>query len=295
MTRPHPRVSIGVPVYNGERFIEETLDSLLAQTFQDWELIISDNASTDRTPEICRKYASRDSRIRYESNSRNIGATRNFNRTLELASAPYFKCANADDLCGLELVARCVEVLDRHPDVVLCYGRTILIDEHGTRLRDFDDRLDLRQPRAADRFRLARERMRLSNVLQGVMRTAAIRRAGGLGPFVSSDMVLIPLLTLYGQFHELPDRLFYRRLHAGAFSSLKSTESRHKFVDPASKRKLSFEVWRHALECERGILRAPLSPTEKIRLTLALLRSGVAARHEFFHELAEGLTAMLRR
>jgi glycosyltransferase involved in cell wall biosynthesis len=295
MTRPHPRVSIGLPVYNGERFIRDTLDSIRAQTFQDWELIISDNASTDGTAEICREYAARDPRIRHERNLRNIGGTRNFNRTIELASAPYFKSANADDLCEPDLVARCVETLDQHPEVVLCYGRTVLIDEDGRQLRDFDDRLDLRAPRATDRFWLAAERIRLVNVLQGVMRTDAVRRAGGLRSFVGSDVVLVLILTLYGHFHELPDQLFYRRLHPGAFSSLKSMESRLKFVDPAADRKVYFHTWRNALEYHRGILRAPLSPAEKIRLTLGLLRSSVGARHDFLSDLAAGLTAMLRR
>lgn len=295
MTHPRPRVTIGMPVYNGERYLRQTLDSICAQTFPDWELIISDNASTDGTAEICREYAARDPRVRHERNATNIGGPRNFNRTIELASAPYFKSANADDLCEPDLVARCVETLDRHPEVVLCYGRTVLIDQDGHRLRDFDDRLDLRAPSAVDRFWLAAERIRLVNVLQGVMRTAAVRRAGGLGSFVGSDVVLALMLTLYGHFHEVPERLFYRRLHPGAFSSMTTMESRLKFVNPATDRKVYFHTWRNALEYQRGVARAPLSRTEKLRLSLGLLRSSVWARHDLLSELAEGLTAMMRR
>ena len=290
-----PRVTIGVPVFNGERFLIQTLDSIRAQTFSAWEMVVSDNASTDRTSEICRDYAARDPRIRYERNSHNIGATRNFNRTLELASAPLFKLANADDLCEPELLARCVDILDSHPEVVLCYARTVLIDESGQRLRPFDDRLDLRQPRATERFRLARQQIRLVNVLQGVMRTGALRRARGLGSFVGSDVVLVPVLALYGQFYEVPERLFYRRIHPGAFSSLKSSEGRQKFVDPEAKPSVTFEAWRHALEFVRGILRAPVSSGEKIRLLLSVFRTAIAARREFLHELVEGLSVVLRR
>ena len=114
MTTPRaPRVSIGLPVYNGERYIAETLDSLLAQTFHDFELIISDNASQDRTEEICRSYASTDTRVRYVRNATNLGAPRNYRRAFELSSGEYFRWANCDDLFSPESLARCVEVLDR--------------------------------------------------------------------------------------------------------------------------------------------------------------------------------------
>jgi glycosyltransferase involved in cell wall biosynthesis len=74
-----PTVSFGVPVYNGHRHLRETLDSLLAQTYSDFELIISDNASTDATPDICQEYASRDSRIQYHRQTENVGAPENWN------------------------------------------------------------------------------------------------------------------------------------------------------------------------------------------------------------------------
>src|SRR5207244_10480282 len=111
-TSKMPRVSIGVPVYNGERYIAETLDSLLAQTFEDFELIISDNASHDRTEGICRAYAAKDSRIRYVRNSTNLGAARNYRLAVELSSGEYFRWANCDDLFAPTSLSRCVEVLD---------------------------------------------------------------------------------------------------------------------------------------------------------------------------------------
>lgn len=91
MNRQALRVSIGLPVYNGEQYLAKALDSLLAQTFTDFEVIISDNASTDRTSEICAAYLERDPRIRYYRNQQNIGAAPNFNRTFELATGMYFK------------------------------------------------------------------------------------------------------------------------------------------------------------------------------------------------------------
>src|SRR5919112_5909956 len=102
-----PRVTIGLPVYNGERFLEQALDGLLAQTFTDFELIISDNASTDRTPEICQAYAARDSRIRYVRQPENIGAGPNHNILVPMARGEYFKWASHDDLYDPDLVAKC--------------------------------------------------------------------------------------------------------------------------------------------------------------------------------------------
>ena len=98
-TADRPRVSIGLPVYNGENFLEFALDSILGQTFQDFELIISDNASTDATESICRRYAAKDSRIRYYRNPNNQGAAQNYNRVFALARGEYFKWAAHDDVC----------------------------------------------------------------------------------------------------------------------------------------------------------------------------------------------------
>src|SRR5262249_32985361 len=121
MNSRKPRVSIGLYVYNGARFLEDTLDSLLAQTYTDFELIISDNASTDRTEEICRTYAAKDQRVRYYRSKKNVGVGRNCNRVFELATGDYFKWATADDLCKPELVARCLELLENDRPVVLAY------------------------------------------------------------------------------------------------------------------------------------------------------------------------------
>src|SRR5438046_10491772 len=116
-----PRVTIGMPVYNGEKFLKEAIDSIMAQSFEDFELIIANNASTDRTEEICRTYATQDKRIRYVRNETNIGVYRNFNRVFELCSGEYFKWASVDDVSGQELLARCLGVSDSNQSAVLDY------------------------------------------------------------------------------------------------------------------------------------------------------------------------------
>jgi hypothetical protein len=127
-----PLLSIGLFVYNGERFLEETLDSILSQTFTDFELIISDNASTDRTAEISQAYARADSRISYYRNEKNMGAGWNLRRVYELATGKYFKWAAADDLLEPEFLRRCVEALESDPGCVVAYARTKEIDANGT-------------------------------------------------------------------------------------------------------------------------------------------------------------------
>src|SRR4051794_3298661 len=95
---PPPKLSIGLPVYNGENFLAHAVDSILAQDFRDFELIISDNASTDRTAEICRGYAESDPRVRYVRFETNQGGSRNFCYVFELARGEYFKWAAHDDV-----------------------------------------------------------------------------------------------------------------------------------------------------------------------------------------------------
>ena len=126
-----PRLSIGMPVYNAERYLAEALDGFLAQTFQDFEIIVSDNASSDRTAEICLSFAERDPRIRYFRNARNLGAIPNFNRVFELSRAPLFKWAAHDDLYHPRYLQTCVRILDDDPDVILAHSSTAFVDDHG--------------------------------------------------------------------------------------------------------------------------------------------------------------------
>src|SRR6201997_3215495 len=132
-----PLVSVGLFVYNGERYIEETLDSILSQTFTDFELIISDNASTDRTGEIAQAYAKCDHRIRYYRSEKNMGAGWNARRVYELATGKYFKWAAVDDLLEPDLLQRCVEILESDPGCVVAYARTKEVDVNGTFIKNY--------------------------------------------------------------------------------------------------------------------------------------------------------------
>ena len=208
-----PRISIGLPVYNAEKYLRHALDAILSQTFEDFELIICDNASTDSTAGICASYALADNRIRFYRNDRNLGAAENFNRVFSFARADYFKWIAYDDICLPEFLAKCVEVLDRDPQVALCYPKTLLIDADGKEIMKYEDRLHMMQGDPHDRLRHFLTRVNLANAVFGVIRTSVLRETGLLGKYFGADYILLMEICLRGKFFEVPEHLFLRRDH----------------------------------------------------------------------------------
>ena len=267
-----PRVSVGMPVYNGEEFIGEAIRSILDQSFRDIELIICDNASDDATGEICRTFAASDSRVRYYENPVNIGVTDNYSKVVGYARGEYFKWASCNDYCGRDLIARCVEVLDRRPDAVLCYPKTRLFDSVIADAKDYEDNLDLQQQDPISRFELLIDHIHLNNVMNGVIRTDALRRTQLLKAFLSSDFSLLMELVLQGKFVEIPDRLFYRRINTQAHSSQVSESEMLRRYWPDTKKALTFRTWRLHREYFAAAFRAQLSYAEKCRLYVILMK-----------------------
>lgn len=239
-TLPHdpgstvPRVTIGLPVYNGDQFLAEAIDTLLAQTFSDFELIISDNASTDGTEAICRDRAARDPRIRYFRSDTNRGAMWNFNRVVELARGEYFKWAAHDDKHEPTYVERCVEVLDRDPSVVLACTRLIDIDENDVRKPVDVPHLRWDSPRPNVRFRaLANPHHRCESVF-GVIRTQELRKTMLLSDYAGCDRVLLAQIALAGKFYEVPEILFLHREHKKrSTKAFKNVQLRAAWFNPA--------------------------------------------------------------
>jgi glycosyltransferase involved in cell wall biosynthesis len=265
----HYRVSIGLPVYNGEEYVGQAIDSLLSQTYTDFALIICDNASTDGSWEICHAYAARDSRVRCFRNESNIGGAANFNRVFELSSSEYFKWAGHDDLHAPQHLERCVEALDRDPEVVLCHTLTRIIDSRGEAIRDYDDHLDLRAPTPSERFRdyLFRP-CGLCNAIHGVIRASVLRRTALIGAFVWSDRILLGELALLGKFHCVPEVLFFRRVHP-SMSCLASPGLRAlaTWFDPRASHAfhLNTTLPKDGVEFSRAIRRARLGSSETMR------------------------------
>lgn len=271
MSSQNPRVSIGLPVYNGERFFAEALDSILAQTYDDWELIISDNASTDRTAEICQAHAARDKRIRYYRNETNMGAAKNYSRVFQLSSGEYFKWLPADDLIAPEYLERCVEALDREPTAVLAYPWVEVIDENGEAFPDpkpDGQHIDWASG-AADRFRqLVDESHWEMQFVFGLIRSSVLRRTRLIGSFLASECNLMAELILMGKFCEVPHHLAFYRRHPDASWPPRSKKQLQEFYDPAVEGRIGplFFERRGYFEYYALILRSRLRPSEKIAL-----------------------------
>ncbi len=280
-----PSVSIGLPVYNGERYLAKALEAILSQTYQDFEVLISDNASSDRTAEICEAFVKRDTRIRYCRNGSNVGAARNFNAVFQRSQGRYFRWATADDLFPPESLERCVSALDSHPEAVLCYPKTILIDEIGKVIRPYEDNLDLRSTSAVKRFLSAMKRIGLVNVQYGLIRADALRQTSLMGNYPGGDIPLVLELALHGQFMEISDTFFYRRMHSQALSSVSTMEGDQEFWDPKTKGRVFLRTWRHYGQYLRSTYRAPLTVIERMRLSVTILRLAVASRATLLSEI----------
>ena len=266
------RVSIGLPVYNAERYIEETLDSLLKQTYTNFVVYISDNASTDKTEEICTKYSQTDPRITYIRNPVNLGAAGNYERCFRPATTEYFRWQNADDPIEPTLIEKCIDTLDSHPDTVLAFTRANVIDEHGKLLERYTDQMELLEENPSERFTHCLESLGLQNHMYGLIRREALAKTALLGNYVASDINLIGELSLYGKFREIPEHLFNRRMHPDCSSWDRKDDERQKdFWDP-SKRKLVMQTWRSFYEFYRAAIRAPIPSDKKIAIGYYLLK-----------------------
>ncbi|MFC1889605.1 glycosyltransferase family 2 protein [Thermodesulfobacteriota bacterium] len=258
------QVSIGLPVYNGEAFLCEAVDSILSQKFEDFELIISDNASTDRTEEICREYVNRDPRVRYYRNQSNIGAAINFNRTFELAAGKYFKWAAHDDLCEPDFLNKCVEVLDQESDVVLSYPRARVIDEEGNILHDYHFTLNGSSPKPHKRI-FHQIRGHQCYEVFGLIRSSALEKTGLIGNYAGGDAVLLVQLCLLGRFHEIPEYLFFPRKHMRQSGTMqKNFRAFAAWFDPQKKDQIIFPYWRILREYIHSVHSAQLVPHERL-------------------------------
>lgn len=216
---PAPRVSIGLPVFNGERYLSNTIDSILAQSFTDFELIVSDNASTDRTGEICRAYAQRDARVRYVRNGRNLGAGPNYDNCFHKARGTYFKWAAHDDSLAPDYLAKTVAALDAAPDAVLCTVGITEIGPHDEVLRTYRNSFPgVASPNPAARFGAVIHARHQCEDFFGLYRRAALVGSGLHDNYSGSDRVLLAEMALRGPWVSVPDPLFLHREHEGRYT-----------------------------------------------------------------------------
>jgi glycosyltransferase involved in cell wall biosynthesis len=314
MANNAPPVSIGMPVYNGEKYIKNALESILNQTFTDFELIISDNASTDGTRRICEAYASMDPRIRYYRSERNRGASWNFNRVFQLSSGKYFKWVAHDDLHAPDFLSRCFEILEKEPSVLLCHSRVKIIDEDGNFIQDYGIRLNTGSHKPHERcYELLRKH--LCYPIFGLIRSDALRMTPLYGNYAHCDEILLLRLGLLGRFHEIPEFLFFARKHPEQSISQfcpnylsfaegdpqKTIDIRPDyygytiFFDPGKKGKILFPHWRVLREILISIWKAPLGWHERLLCHLNLLKQHNEDTYLLINDLKIAFQMSLRR
>lgn len=298
VNRAIPPLTVGMPVYDGEQYVAEALDSILAQTYADFKLIISDNASRDRTEAICRSYAARDNRIVYTRIEENIGAAGNFNRVFQLSRSPLFKFAAHDDLCAPRFLEICMNAFKEAPaDVVLCFPSTTKIDSHGIQSGLIEENLDLRQDKPHKRFGAFLSAYQLSNCFYGIVRAAAYASTKMHQAFVAADVILLAELALRGQFWQLPEPFFMRRVHSGMSGQANPTlSSLALHYDTRYHGRAVYYRSKMLRELMRAIDTAPLTAYERIQcrtklMTVWLPKYGTTIARE----LLDGLTTSLTR
>jgi glycosyltransferase involved in cell wall biosynthesis len=278
-----PLVSIGMPTYNGEEFLASSLDSLLSQDYQNFELVISDNGSTDNTEVICRRYAARDARLRFVRQDRNYGAVDNFNFVLNSARGKYFMWASDHDLWDRSLLSKCVEAMEDANDVVLTYSRTLLIDRAGEAIQLTPDRIDTRGMNRHQRYTHMIWNLHWCNMIYGVMRTNAVARVGRVKNLWAPDLLFLAELSLHGTYALVDEPLFSRRENRQQQDAQSEQRAMAGRLDPAGAHKLAerthderYRQLRNAhLEMLMG---SSLSPTEK---AYAMVSTLLCYRHRF--------------
>lgn len=266
-------ISIGLPVFNGEAYLEEAVTALLEQTHENLELIIADNASTDRTARIAASFLSRDDRVRLIRHDRNLGAVENYLSTLRAANGELFKWAAHDDVCHPTFVQRCIELLDDNPRAVLAYPRALEVDETGHQIGEVPSRPALASPDPATRLQEIGDLNSDVHPIFGVIRRHALESCRPHGKFAGADRVLLAELLLRGPFVEVPEPLFLFRKHSGQYSSAgMSSQFKTAFWTGEGTDRPQWANWQRLAGLRHAVIEAPLTATQRSSCRRVLAR-----------------------
>ncbi len=271
MSSDKPTVSIGMPVFNGANYVKEAVESILTQTYSDFELIISDNASTDATGEICQAYIKQDSRIRYCLNKKKLGAAVNFNRVFKLARGKYFKWAAHDDVIAPDFLEKCIAVLEQDSSLVLSYPKARIIDENGKPIQNYDLQLNTNSPNPSERFGDLLRGHQCFEIF-GLIPVSALKSTPLIGNYGHGDGVLLARLALQGRFHEIPEYLFFPRRHPeqsmntfGAHNQVfPDYHSYTVWFDAEKEGQIIYPFWTILNEYNKSVLQTSLSWNERV-------------------------------
>lgn len=260
-----------MPAYNSEKYIKATLESILNQTYQDFELHISDNASTDGTEAICQEYQKLDPRVKYHRNKTNIGANYNFNKAFSFTNSLYFKWVSSSDIHGPESFERCIEVLDKQDDVVLCYPKTKFFTENINSSTEYEDNLNLQEEELFLRFKKYIEKVKYNHVLYGVIRSEVLKKTTLMKNYNRGDISLLAEIALHGKFVEIPYYLYFRRMEPKTSTKFYSKEELAKHFDPTSD-KLCFQNFKWYMSLYSSIVRTDMSKENKMKLYFEVMK-----------------------
>jgi glycosyltransferase involved in cell wall biosynthesis len=290
MTTETPLVSIGLPVYNGGNFVAQAIQCVLGQTFCDWELIISDNCSTDQTMAICLKFAEQDSRIRVYQNPRNMGVSFNYNEAFRMSRGRYFKWMAHDDLFDPRFIETCVEEFEKDDDLVLVFPKMCHVSADGQVVRRQSSDLSVLGPTGDCR---ARRFMALASrgtdfiwLAYGLIRREIIEQSGAMGLHAGDDQVLLFKIALRGNIKQLDEEMFCRREHDQASTCMRGStvRERAKFAYADDNRRLILPWCRLLKEHLTCVLNSPIPFRAKVRCTTAVLKRFLVAWKFFVEE-----------
>lgn len=263
------RVSVGLPVYNAAAYLEQALESLMAQTHGDLDIVISDNGSTDSTADMCRRYADRDRRIRFFGHPANRGAAFNHNFVLKMASAPYFRWFAYDDLLDPRCIEACADSLDASPELILVWPQTLVIDGSGEVTSHYRSDLPFDNASPSSRLRSLLGRrtdetlLHMCYPMYGLMRREILLETHLLGATPSADTILLVELALRGPWRQLSERLFYNRRHAESSMINTTAEEVAAYLDPKAGSVFPMTQTRLALGYLKAVLTTPLPAVQR--------------------------------
>lgn len=290
-----PRVTIGLPLYNGQRFVAQTLDSLLAQDFADFEIVVSDNASTDHSVAVVEGYTQRDARVRLVRQPVNLGANGNFSAVVHEARGEYFKWATCSDLCNPGFLRACVDLLDGQPQAVLAAPRTFIFTDDPSQAQAYPHDIEVRDSRPSQRFIRVNQTLKLNNAMNGLIRTAALRQLRPpIDHYIKADLVMISCLAMQGEFHIAEGAHFLRRMDPETATSLMSVEDDRKHHYPVMSAKALLPTWRLYLGWLRYVRQAPVPPQERRAAMAHVLHMGKWERSSFARDLVSAAGYLLR-
>ncbi|MCB1757108.1 MAG: glycosyltransferase family 2 protein [Gammaproteobacteria bacterium] len=295
MASSQPLVSIGLPVYNGSNYIEKTIESILSQSYENFELIICDNASTDATASICERFVATDKRVSYFRQQKNLGASRNFNSTFEKASGKYFKWASHDDLLGPDNIRDCVEFLENHDDYVICWPHMDYIDENDNHLRNqsivnLSMEGDSFVSRIHDLFNFQIAGDDVVPTIFALVRSSALANTRLWQRFTSSEEILMLELLMQGKVKQLEQTGLHFRIHnESAFHKNRTPAEREKWFDTEKHYVLQFPVWFLLVRYFNLVAHSRLDLWEKLRCYYQIIRRAVFLWRRYLGDIVKFL------